>query len=204
MTTRKGSSSLLGCLARCFQAISQRAVLSIARPASSPPVSVAPPTFWQWPKMYFGMVMIRLWVTIATPVFRQGSIGPLAQWIRRRPPEPEIPGSSPGRIMLWRRPDLSRSCPAQPVASGATWWGGAILLTGLGMLFSLSHSATMCPGGCFARPARMRILLARTQNVDPGRTRTCNLWFRRPTPYPLGHRASCLVRKCCFKLWVGE
>ena len=24
---------------------------------------------------------------------------------------------------------------------------------------------------------------------DPGRTRTCNLWFRRPTPYPLGHRA---------------
>ena len=27
------------------------------------------------------------------------------------------------------------------------------------------------------------------QQVDPGRTRTCNLWFRRPTPYPLGHRA---------------
>jgi hypothetical protein len=26
-------------------------------------------------------------------------------------------------------------------------------------------------------------------NIDPGRTRTCNLWFRRPTPYPLGHRA---------------
>lgn len=25
---------------------------------------------------------------------------------------------------------------------------------------------------------------------DPGRTRTCNLWFRRPTPYPLGHRAT--------------
>ena len=24
---------------------------------------------------------------------------------------------------------------------------------------------------------------------DPGRIRTCNLWFRRPTPYPLGHRA---------------
>ena len=24
---------------------------------------------------------------------------------------------------------------------------------------------------------------------DPGRTRTCNLWFRRPTPYPLGHLA---------------
>ena len=28
---------------------------------------------------------------------------------------------------------------------------------------------------------------------DPGRTRTCNLWFRRPTPYPLGHRAKCLT-----------
>ena len=26
--------------------------------------------------------------------------------------------------------------------------------------------------------------------TDPGRTRTCNLWFRRPTPYPLGHRAT--------------
>ena len=25
---------------------------------------------------------------------------------------------------------------------------------------------------------------------DPGRTRACNLWFRRPTPYPLGHRTS--------------
>ena len=24
---------------------------------------------------------------------------------------------------------------------------------------------------------------------DPGRTRTCNLWFRGPTPYPLCHRA---------------
>ena len=28
-----------------------------------------------------------------------------------------------------------------------------------------------------------------TTRNDPGRTRTCNLWFRRPTPYPLGHRA---------------
>ena len=26
--------------------------------------------------------------------------GPLAQWIRRRPPEPEIPGSSPGWVNL--------------------------------------------------------------------------------------------------------
>ena len=28
------------------------------------------------------------------------------------------------------------------------------------------------------------------QFYDPGRTRTCNLWFRRPTSYPLGHRTS--------------
>ena len=41
---------------------------------------------------------------------------------------------------------------------------------------------------------------------DPGRTRTCNLWFRRPTPYPLGRRATarqsfplCLPR-CSFKV----
>ena len=36
---------------------------------------------------------------------------------------------------------------------------------------------------------------------DPGRTRTCNLWFRRPTPYPLGHRARCMLswKKCRAK-----
>ena len=27
-------------------------------------------------------------------------------------------------------------------------------------------------------------------HLDPGRTQTCNLWFRGPTPYPLGHRAT--------------
>ena len=31
-------------------------------------------------------------------VHAQVACGPLAQWIRRRPPEPEIPGSSPGRV----------------------------------------------------------------------------------------------------------
>ena len=30
----------------------------------------------------------------------------------------------------------------------------------------------------------------RASCVDPGRTRACNLWFRSPTPYPLGHRAT--------------
>ena len=28
---------------------------------------------------------------------------------------------------------------------------------------------------------------------DLGRARACNLWFRRPTPYPLGHRAKCVT-----------
>ena len=30
---------------------------------------------------------------------------------------------------------------------------------------------------------------------DSGRTRACSLWFRRPTPHPLGHRAHVLQRK---------
>ena len=43
---------------------------------------------------------------------------------------------------------------------------------------SVSINFSIAAGGC--------------KNVyDPGRTRTCNLWFRRPTPYPLGHRTSC-------------
>ena len=44
------------------------------------------------------------------------------------------------------------------------------------------------------------------ERADLGRTRTCNLWFRRPTPYPLGHRATarqsfalCLTR-CSFEV----
>ena len=28
---------------------------------------------------------------------------------------------------------------------------------------------------------------------DPGRTRACNLWSRRPRLYPLGHKASCCL-----------
>ena len=31
----------------------------------------------------------------------------------------------------------------------------------------------------------------RCSTHDPVRTQTCNLRFRRPTPYPLGHRATC-------------
>ena len=45
------------------------------------------------------------------------------------------------------------------------------------------------------------------QKIDPGRTRTCNLWFRRPTPYPLGHRAPCKVLDLRGMIWppiIGE
>ena len=35
------------------------------------------------------------------------------------------------------------------------------------------------------RDAGQRMAL---RKLDPGRTRTCNLWFQKPTPYPLGHR----------------
>ena len=31
----------------------------------------------------------------------------------------------------------------------------------------------------------------RNETFDHGRTRTYNLRFRRPTPYPLGHAAAC-------------
>ena len=30
---------------------------------------------------------------------------------------------------------------------------------------------------------------------DLGKTRACNLWLRRPTPYPLGHRAYIHIKK---------
>ena len=46
---------------------------------------------------------------------------------------------------------------------------------------------------CFSHPEFHSVCgpLLSSQNFDPGRTRTCNLWFRKPTPYPLGHRAAC-------------
>ena len=51
----------------------------------------------------------------------------------------------------------------------------------------------------FARTAARRnaqTAAIRSKRVynDPGKTRTCNLWFRRPTPYPLGHRTPPLLQ----------
>ena len=41
------------------------------------------------------------------------------------------------------------------------------------------------------------------EKLDPGRTRTCNLWFRRPTPYPLGHR-TCMQSQGRITLSAGR
>ena len=78
---------------------------------------------------------------------------------------------------------------------------------GLVVMTSPSHGEgrQFDPGQVYAVVCRHEICLASLAGIadghfvpnmysciysdDPGRTRTCNLWFRRPTPYPLGHRA---------------
>ena len=40
--------------------------------------------------------------------------------------------------------------------------------------------ADIAPAG----PSDQRMVAQTRCECDPGRTRTCNLWFRRPTPYP--------------------
>ena len=55
-------------------------------------------------------------------------------------------------------------------------------------IFKMIPKSRIC--GLQERHSQQKSSLQR-QKYDPGRTRTCNLWFRRPTPYPLGHRARC-------------
>ncbi len=65
-----------------------------------------------------------------------------------------------------------------------------------------SLSGGSCCGNCHALHTRARSgttaivaqCVMQHLGYDPGRTRTCNLRFRGPTPYPLGHRASCSRR----------
>ena len=90
----------------------------------------------------------------------------------------------------------------------AVWSSGMILAPGArGPELNSRNSPGGCRGGgcrraggretSVAAPADATCLMVsgtrgRKQGIichDPGRTRTCNLWFRRPTPYPLGHRA---------------
>ena len=42
------------------------------------------------------------------------------------------------------------------------------------------------------------------KNVDPGRTWTCNLRCRKPTPYPLGHRALAILHKICVSVMTQD
>lgn len=53
----------------------------------------------------------------------------------------------------------------------------------------LRHTIALARAGSSCRAAHSCDFLQQ-QLYDPGRTRACNLWFRRPTPYPLGHRTS--------------
>ena len=41
-----------------------------------------------------------------------------------------------------------------------------------------------------AGPSEQRMVAQTRCECDPGRTRTCNRWFRRPPPYPFGTRGS--------------
>ena len=50
-----------------------------------------------------------------------------------------------------------------------------------------NHSGKLAP--CATTPKGTSAPQLKSKMLDPGRTRTCNVWFRRPTPYPLGHRA---------------
>ena len=104
----------------------------------------------------------------------------------------------PGRAQacaVTARPPNTRSRARAPLAAAAAERARG---TQAGLRSSCSQSVA------FAQEASQRgqlLSLARASpflyvlavhHHDPGRTRTCNLWFRRPTPYPLGHRATCV------------
>ena len=55
------------------------------------------------------------------------------------------------------------------------------------MLYMVPHHHHRRHSVC-ATPTHLSSCVCRAI-IDPGRTRTGNLWFRRPTPYPLGHIA---------------
>ena len=56
------------------------------------------------------------------------------------------------------------------------------------------HCSDRCEtsqGGRGRRAASPHVLRSKKRKVDPARDRTWNLRFRRPAPYPLGHRTLC-------------
>ena len=91
---------------------------------------------------------------------------------RRRPSERAATKTSPQAE--------TRRVVTDPIAAKGTWCSGitsASHAEGPGFKSQCVHFTPSAP------PLGEEML-------DPGRTRTCNLWFRRPTPYPLGHRAT--------------
>ena len=54
--------------------------------------------------------------------------------------------------------------------------------------------------GCFGCPDLTSQQASQRAKTDPGRTRTYNLRFRRPMPYPLGHRAAILGKNAAPSL----
>ena len=94
---------------------------------------------------------------------------------RRRPSERAATKTSPQAE--------TRTVVTDPIAAKGTWCSGitsASHAEGPGFKSQCVHFTPSAP------PLGEEML-------DPGRTRTCNLWFRRPTPYPLGHRAPGIV-----------
>ena len=62
------------------------------------------------------------------------------------------------------------------------------------LVFKCTHARTKHAATDYAGSVQLGWQLAlhkyKAKQNDPSRTRTCNLWFRKPTSYPLGHGAS--------------
>ena len=62
------------------------------------------------------------------------------------------------------------------------------------LVFKCTHARTKHAATDYAGSVQLGWQLAlhkyQAKQNDPSRTRTCNLWFRKPTSYPLGHGAS--------------
>ena len=70
--------------------------------------------------------------------------------------------------------------------------------------YSTCICAFLCQALLLAYPCQALLPMFGSK-TDPGETRTCNLWFRRSTPYPFGHRADAFERGCLIAImpaWV--
>ena len=90
------------------------------------------------------------------------------QCLRRAPALSRLERSTDSAVHDWHAPLASAS-----VATACTQWGWSAL--------------DMCE--CCSMPLEPCHCWFCCELKCNHRTRACNLWFRRPTPYPLGHRA---------------